>query len=62
MSGAILTAVATTIISFIPIFVLEAAEGKLFRPLAYTKTFALVTALLLTLLVLPTLAYFLFGI
>ena len=62
VSGAILTAVATTIISFIPIFVLEAAEGKLFRPLAYTKTFALVTALLLTLLVLPTLAYFLFGI
>ena len=62
VSGAILTAVATTIISFIPIFVLEAAEGKLFRPLAYTKTFALVTALLLTLLVLPTIAYFLFGI
>ena len=62
VSGAILTAVATTIISFIPIFALEAAEGKLFRPLAYTKTFALVTALLLTLLVLPTISYFLFGI
>ena len=62
VSGAIITAVSTTIISFIPIFALEAAEGKLFRPLAYTKTFALVTALMLTLLVLPTIAYFLFGI
>ena len=62
VSGAILTAVSTTIISFIPIFALEAAEGKLFRPLAYTKTFALITALLLTLLLIPTVAYFLFGI
>ena len=62
VSGAILTAVSTTIISFIPIFALEAAEGKLFRPLAYTKTFALITALLLTLLLIPTIAYFLFGI
>ena len=62
VSGAILTAVSTTIISFIPIFALEAAEGKLFRPLAYTKTFALITAFLLTLLLIPTIAYFLFGI
>ncbi len=62
VSGAIFTAVATTIISFIPVFTLEAAEGKLFRPLAFTKTFALSTALLITLFLLPTLAYFLFGL
>ena len=38
---AILTAVTTTIVSFIPVFTMEAAEGKLFRPLAFTKSFAL---------------------
>ena len=51
----------TTVISFIPVFTLEAAEGKLFRPLAYTKTFALVAAILVALLILPTLAYWFFG-
>jgi Cu(I)/Ag(I) efflux system membrane protein CusA/SilA len=34
VSSAIVTAVATTIVSFVPVFTLEAAEGKLFRPLA----------------------------
>ena len=61
VSGAILTAVSTTIVSFIPVFTLTAAEGKLFRPLAFTKTFALVAALLVTLLILPALAHWLFG-
>lgn len=56
VSGALLTAVTTTVISFIPVFSLEAAEGKLFIPLAYTKTFALIAALLVSLLFLPTLA------
>ncbi|KAI9549726.1 putative cation efflux system protein CusA-like [Daphnia sinensis] len=45
VSGAILTAVSTTIISFLPVFTLQAAEGKLFGPLAYTKTFALISAI-----------------
>ena len=58
---AILTAVSTTIVSFIPVFTLQAAEGKLFGPLAYTKTFALIAALLVSLLILPTLAYWFFG-
>lgn len=62
VSNAILTAVATTIISFVPVFTLQAAEGKLFSPLAYTKTFALLAALLVTLLVLPAAAHWLFGI
>jgi Cu(I)/Ag(I) efflux system membrane protein CusA/SilA len=30
-------AMVNTIVSFIPVFFLEASEGKLFRPLAYTK-------------------------
>ncbi|MDT8346254.1 MAG: efflux RND transporter permease subunit [Flavobacteriaceae bacterium] len=55
VSGAIVTAVSTTIISFLPVFALQAAEGKLFGPLAYTKTFALIAALLVSLLLLPML-------
>lgn len=62
VAPAILTAVSTTIVSFIPVFTLEAAEGKLFRPLAFTKTFALIGALLITLIILPTLAYWVLGI
>lgn len=61
VAPAILTAVATTVVSFIPVFTMQAAEGKLFRPLAFTKTFALVAALLVALLILPTLAYWFFG-
>ncbi|MCE7993541.1 MAG: cation transporter [Roseivirga sp.] len=61
VAPAIITAVMTTVVSFIPVFTLEAAEGKLFRPLAFTKTFALLAAILVALLVLPTLAYWFFG-
>ncbi len=62
VSSAITTALATTIISFLPVFAMEAAEGKLFRPLAFTKTFALLGSFVLGLVVLPTLAYLVFGI
>ncbi|RJE70441.1 efflux RND transporter permease subunit [Reichenbachiella sp. MSK19-1] len=61
VSSAIVTAVATTIVSFIPVFTMEAAEGKLFRPLAFTKTFALLAALFVSLIILPTLARWFFG-
>ena len=61
VSSAIITAVATTIISFIPVFTLQASEGKLFTPLAFTKTFALLAAVFITLVILPTFAYFLFS-
>jgi Cu(I)/Ag(I) efflux system membrane protein CusA/SilA len=57
VSGAILTAVSTTIISFLPVFTLQAAEGKLFGPLAYTKTFVLIAAVLITLFMLPALTH-----
>ncbi|TNE52045.1 MAG: efflux RND transporter permease subunit [Deltaproteobacteria bacterium] len=60
VGGAILTAVSTTVISFLPVFTMEASEGKLFRPLAYTKTFALLSSLLVALFVLPPLAHLLF--
>ncbi len=62
VSGAISTAMLTTIISFIPVFAMQAQEGKMFHPLAYTKTFALVSAFILGLILLPTLAYWIFSL
>jgi Cu(I)/Ag(I) efflux system membrane protein CusA/SilA len=49
----------TTIIGFIPVFVLTGQAGRLFRPLAFTKTFAMAGAALIALLLLPTLCYYL---
>ncbi len=60
VSGAIVTAVLTTIISFIPVFTMIGAEGKLFRPLAFTKTFALTASLIVALFLIPPFAAFLF--
>jgi len=60
--GAVTVAFATTVVSFLPVFVMEGAEGKLFTPLALTKTFALLASYLLGMIVLPTLAYYLFSI
>lgn len=60
VSGAILTAVLTTIISFIPVFTMIGAEGKLFRPLAFTKTMALTASLIVALFLIPPFAAFLF--
>ena len=62
VGSAVLTAVATTVISFLPVFAMEAAEGKLFRPLAYTKTFALISAVIVAIVFLPPLAHSLFSI
>ncbi len=62
VSSAILTAVATTVISFLPVFAMEAAEGKLFKPLVYTKTFALLASIIVVLSILPPLAHSLFSI
>ena len=60
VSGAIVTAVMTTIISFIPVFTMIGAEGKLFRPLAFTKTFALTASLINALFLIPPFAAFFF--
>lgn len=60
VSGALVTAVMTTIISFIPVFTMIGAEGKLFRPLAFTKTFALTASILVALFLIPPFAAFLF--
>ncbi len=60
VSGAIVTAVLTTIISFIPVFTMIGAEGKLFRPLAFTKTIALSASLIIALFLIPPFAALIF--
>ncbi len=42
-------------VSFLPIFALEAQEGRLFKPLAYTKTFSMAAAALLSVTLVPAL-------
>ena len=54
----VLFALLTTIIGFMPVFVLTGQAGKLFRPLAFTKTFAMVGAAIIALVLLPTLCYY----
>jgi len=49
------TAVTNTIISFIPVFALTDAEGKMFRPLAFTKTFAIGASIVFALTLVPVL-------
>ena len=57
VGSAVLTAIATTIVGFLPVFTMTGAEGKLFKPLAYTKTFALLASVIIALTVIPPLAY-----
>jgi Cu(I)/Ag(I) efflux system membrane protein CusA/SilA len=61
VGSAVVTAVMTTVVSFMPVFTMEAAEGKLFRPLAYTKTFALIGSIVVALTIIPPLAHWLIG-
>jgi Cu(I)/Ag(I) efflux system membrane protein CusA/SilA len=60
VGGAIVTAVSNTIISFLPVFFLADQEGKLFKPLAYAKTFAIGSSVVLAITVVPFLCYLLF--
>ena len=60
VGGAVLTAVATTVVSFLPVFTMSGAEGKLFKPLAFTKTFALIASIIVALTIIPPAAHILF--
>jgi heavy metal efflux system protein len=53
-------AIAIIITAYLPIFTLQRVEGKLFRPMAWTVAFALLGALLFSMLFAPALASFLF--
>jgi len=57
----IVFSMAIIILAFIPVFALTGQEGKLFRPLAFTKTFAMVGATLLSVTLVPVLCSWLIG-
>lgn len=53
VAPAVLTAVTTTVISFLPVFMLTGRDYRLFAPLAWTKTFSLVAALIVAVTLVP---------
>ena len=53
-------AIGIIITAYLPIFTLQAVEGRLFKPMAWTVTFALLGALIFSMLIAPVLASFLF--
>lgn len=59
VGSAVLTAVMTTVVGFLPVFFMSGPEGKLFRPLAFTKTFALLASIVIALTVIPPAAHIL---
>jgi Cu(I)/Ag(I) efflux system membrane protein CusA/SilA len=59
VGSAVLTALSTTVVSFLPVFTMTGAEGKMFTPLAWTKTFVLVASVLIALTVVPTMIHLL---
>ena len=61
VSGAVTTSVATTVVSFLPVFVMTGEAGRLFKPLAFTKSFALVASIIVALTIIPPVAHILFG-
>jgi len=61
VGSAVITAVSTTVVSFLPVFTMVAAEGKLFKPLAFTKTFALVASIVIAITIIPAYAQLLFS-
>lgn len=62
VASPVLVAVLSTIISFIPVFAMDGAEGKLFKPLAFTKTFALIASIVVAITILPAFAHWIFSI
>ncbi len=61
VAGAVLAAMSTTVISFLPVFAMQGPEGKLFQPLAYTKTFALLASIVCALTIIPALCHIFLG-
>jgi Cu(I)/Ag(I) efflux system membrane protein CusA/SilA len=55
----LLTALSTTIVGFFPVFALTGEAGRLFRPLAFSQTYSLIAASIISLCLMPSLAYYL---
>ena len=58
VGSALFFSLAIITVSFLPVFTLQQQEGRLFRPLAFTKTFAMASAALLAITVIPVLMYY----
>ncbi len=56
---AIFFSLAIIVLSFVPVFLLEGQEGKLFHPLAFTKTFSMVGSALIAITLVPVLMFYL---
>ncbi len=56
VAPAVITAISTTIVSFLPVFFLTGRDHKLFAPLAWTKTFGLAASLIVAVTVVPVLS------
>lgn len=61
VGSAVLAAISTTVVGFLPVFTMTGAEGKMFTPLAFTKTFVLASAAVIALAVVPAVMYLLLG-
>jgi len=61
VGSAVLTAISTTIIGFLPVFTMTGAAGKMFTPLAFTKTFVLLASVALAVTVIPALIHLAMG-
>ena len=57
----IVASMAIIVIAFIPVFALTGQEGKLFHPLAFTKTFAMIAAAIIAVTLIPVLCGYLLG-
>jgi len=55
---AIFFSLAIIVLSFVPVFLLEGQEGKLFHPLAFTKTFSMMGSALIAITLVPVLMYY----
>ncbi len=56
---AIFFSLAIIVLSFVPVFLLEGQGGKLFHPLAFTKTFSMVGSAMIAITLVPVLMYYL---
>lgn len=54
---AIFFSLAIIVLSFVPVFLLEGQEGKLFHPLAFTKTFSMMGSAIIAITLVPVLMY-----
>lgn len=62
VAGAVTTSVLTTVVSFLPVFTLTGEAGRLYKPLAYTKSFALIASIIVALTIIPPIAHLLLGV